>query len=326
MLHRRTFLTGLAAAGGSTLAGCGLSSASGYLPAASPGSIEEVPALDGVRIAVGSKNFTEQLILGKLAGLALRAAGADVADRTNLPGSAAARRQQLNGEVDLQWEYTGTAWLTYLGQAQGIPDPAEQYEAVRAMDLEQNDLVWLPPSAVNNTYAMAIRAEAADELGVATVSDIANLPVEQRTFAVESEFASRNDGFVPMLETYGIPLGTPDGVPRGNVRTLDTGVVYTAVDTGQVNFGEVFTTDGRLEALGLTVLADDRGFFPAYNACVVVRQDTLQEHPAVADVLLPVSDALTNDVLIGLNLQVDVDGREPADVALEWMQQQGFVS
>jgi osmoprotectant transport system substrate-binding protein len=321
-MKRRAFLTALA---GSSLAGCGLSSASGYLPEVTPGSIQPVSSLEGVAIAVGSKNFTEQLILGKIAGLALSAAGADVADRTNLPGAAAARRQQETGQVDLQWEYTGTAWLTFLGQSEGIPDPAQQYEAVRAMDLEQNRMVWLEPSTVNNTYAMAVRTEAAAELGVAKLSDIAALPVEQRTFAVESEFASRNDGFVPMLETYGIPLGSPDGVPRENVSTLDTGVVYTTTDSGQVNFGEVFTTDGRIEALDLTVLEDDLKFFPAYNASVVVREELFSEHPEIADVVLPISDALTNDILIQLNLQVDVEGREPADVALEWLQSEGFL-
>ncbi|WP_432562382.1 glycine betaine ABC transporter substrate-binding protein [Kineococcus sp. SYSU DK003] len=324
-MRRRSLLTGLAL-GGAGLAGCGLSSASGYLPEADPGSVRRVPSLEGVRIAVGSKNFTEQLILGKIAGLVLRAAGADVADRTNLPGSAAARRQQVNGEVDVQWEYTGTAWLSYLGQSEGIPDAAEQYEVVRAMDLADNQLVWLSPSAVNNTYAVATRSEFAAEFGLVRFSDVAGLPVEQRTFAVESEFASRNDGFVPMLETYGMPLGAPDGVPRENVSTLDTGVVYTATDSGQVNFGEVFATDGRIEALDLTVLEDDRAFFPAYNACLVARQDVLVAHPVIADVLLPVSDALTNDVLVQLNLQVDVEGREPADVALEWLRSAGFVS
>jgi hypothetical protein len=161
----------------------------------------------------------------------------------------------------------------------GIPDRQEQYEAVRDADLA-NGLTWLPPAPANNTYAFAVRSEAVPELGgIDSLSDIAALPVEQRTFCVESEFATRSDGFEPMLEAYGIPLGDPQGVPRDNVNILDTGAVYTATDNGLCNFGEVFTTDGRIPALDLTVLEDDRAFFPAYNVAPVVLTETLEQHP-----------------------------------------------
>ena len=158
------------------------------------------------------------------------------------------------------------------------------------------------------------------------LSDIANLPVEDRTFCVEAEFASRNDGFVPMLETYGIPLGDPQGVPRENIVTLDTGAVYEAIDQGACNFGEVFTTDGRIKSLNLAVLEDDKNFFPKYNVSVVVRQQTLEQAPQLRQLLEPVTDALTDDVLIELNARVDVDGEEPVDVAWSWLQEAGFLT
>jgi osmoprotectant transport system substrate-binding protein len=308
------------------LSGCGLQAASQFTPAAEPGSIRPIGGAEGVEVTVGSKNFTEQLILGKIAVIALRVSGFDVVDRTNIPGSVAAREGMTNGKIDMEWEYTGTAWISYLGHEDGIPDREEQWQAVRDADAEHG-LTWLRPAPMNNTYGLAVRSEAVADLGgISKVSQIAELPVEQRTFCVESEFASRNDGFEPLLETYDMPLGQPDGVPRGNVRTLDTGAIYSATDSGACNFGEIFTTDGRLKALDLTVLEDDRAFFPAYNVAPVLRTDLLEQHPQVADVLDRISPLLTDEVLIDLNGRVDVDGQDPGQVARDWMVSEGLVS
>jgi osmoprotectant transport system substrate-binding protein len=307
------------------LTGCGLESANTFVPQAEPGTIRPI-APDGSEIVVGTKNFTEALILGKVAVIALQAGGFDVVDRSGIPGAAPARAAMVGGEVEVQWEYTGTGWLNYLGMAEGIPDRQEQYEAVRDADAA-NGLTWLAPAPMNNTYAFAVRGEAVEELGgVASLSDIAALPVEQRTFCVESEFATRSDGFEPMLEAYGIPLGDPQGVPRENVSVLDTGAVYTATDAGVCNFGEVFTTDGRLRSLDLAVLEDDRGYFPAYNVAPVVLTDTLEEHPEIADVFAEISPLLTDEVMIELNRRVDVEGEDPADVALDWLVSEGLVT
>ncbi|MGY1855720.1 glycine betaine ABC transporter substrate-binding protein [Modestobacter sp. SYSU DS0290] len=312
--------------GTALLSGCGLESANGYVPPADPGLIEAIEGVEGEPITVGAKAFTEQLILGKIAAIALEAAGFDVTDRSGIPGAAPARAAMLNGETDMQFEYTGTAWINYLGMDEGIADQQEQWRAVKDADAE-NGITWLPPAEANNTYAFAVRSEAVDELGgVATMSDIAELPVEERTFCVESEFATRVDGFEPMLELYGIPLGDPNGVPRDNVSILDTGAVYTATDNGdRCNFGEVFTTDGRIASLDLTVLEDDRGYFPAYNIAPEVLTTTLEEHPEIADVFARITPRLTDDVLVELNGRVDVGGEEPADVALDWLVSEGLV-
>ena len=323
----RSPLAGFSAllAAAALLAGCGLQSANTFVPQAAPGTIQPI-ATGRPEIVVGTKNFTEALVLGKMAVIALQVGGFDVVDRSGIPGAAPARAAMLSGEVEVQWEYTGTGWLNYLGMPEGIPDRQEQYEAVRDADAA-NGLTWLPPAPVNNTYAFAVRSEAVAELGgVATLSDIAALPVEQRTFCVESEFATRGDGFEPMLEAYGIPLGDPDGVPRENVSILDTGAVYTATDAGVCNFGEVFTTDGRLESLGLTVLEDDQGYFPAYNVAPVALTAVLEEHPEIADVFAEITPLLTDEVMIELNRRVDVEGEDPADVALDWMVSEGLVT
>ena len=327
MLRRASLLGVVAASSAALLTGCGLQPATAFVPDVAPGSIEAIDDLpDDAAITVTAKNFTEQLILGKIAVLAAQAAGFEVTDMTNVPGSVAVRQLMLDGGADMTYEYTGTAWLTYLGEEAGIPDKDEQYTAVRDAD-EANGLVWLEPAPLNNTYAMAVRSEAVAELGdVATLSQIAALPVEQRTFCVEAEFNSRADGFAPMLERYGLELGAADGVPTSNVSILDTGTVYEATDRGRCNFGEVFTTDGRIDSLDLTVLEDDAGFFPAYNVAPVLTDDVLRQYPQLADVYEEISPSLTDDELRTLNRRVDVEGEEPADVAFDWMVEKGFVT
>lgn len=304
------------------LAGCGLEPSTAYVPAAEPGSIQPVEGAEGTEVKVTSRNFTEQLVLGKIAVLAVQAAGFETEDLTNVPGSQPVRELMLSGDADLTYEYTGTAWLTYLGHEQGIPDRQEQWQTVHDEDL-RNGLTWGDPASLNNTYAMAVRSEYAEANGLETVSDIAELPVAERTFCVESEFNSRSDGLTPLLAHYGLDRGSE--VPEENIGIYDTGAVYSATDNGECNFGEVFSTDGRIPALDLTVLEDDRQFFPAYNAAPVFSTELLQEFPELEQVLEPVSEALTDDVMQELNRQVDVEGRDPADVAYEWMVSEGFL-
>ena len=324
MLLRRTTA---AVAGCLTLllsSGCGLGTAGGFTPTANlAGPLQKVHGLDGLSIAVGSKNFTEQLLLGKMAVILLKSAGASVKDYTNIPGSSSAREAQLKGQVGMEWEYTGTAWIAYLGHPNGIPDRMKQYQAVRKEDLAKNQLDWLYPAPMNNTYGFAATSQKAKKLHITKLSQIKDLPVSQRTFCVESEFKNRNDGFEPMLKTYGL---SGNAVPTKNVKTLDTGAIYAATDQGECNFGEIFTTDGRIKALGLKVLTDDRKFFPNYSVCPVFRKELIAEYPQLRKLFAPVAAKLTSDTLRGLNAKVDVDGQQPADVALHWLRQEGFVS
>lgn len=308
-----------------TMSGCiGLKSADAFIPPASAGTVKPMPALKDAQIVVGSKDFTEQLILGKMAVILLQVAGADVVDNTNIQGSNAARKALETGSIDLYWEYTGTSWISYNQHENPIRDQQEQWEAVRKEDAEKNGIVWLPPAELNNTYAFAIREEKAKELGVTKLSDLKSLPKSELTFCVESEFASRNDGFPGALKTYGIPLGS--AVPRDNVRNLDTGVVYTATDKGTCNFGEVFTTDGRIKGLGLRVLEDDKHFFPNYNVAVTINAETYEKYPELKQLFEGVTNELTNEEMAVLTAKVDMEGADPAIVARDWLKQKGFVS
>lgn len=325
-ISRRSVLAGgLAALGLPALSACGLGTAGGFIPSAKlAGPLASVKSLDGASIGVGSKNFSEQLLVGKMAVILFQAAGADTKDFTNIPGSSSSRQALVENQIQMVWEYTGTAWIAYLGHDTPIPDEQKQWKAVAEEDLEKSNLVWLPPAPMNNTYGFAAKREEAERLKITKLSQLASIPTTDRTFCVESEFNSRNDGFKPMLKLYGVPFGS--GVPDNQVKIFDTGAIYAATDQGECVFGEVFTTDGRIKALDLVVLEDDKKFFPLYNLCPVIQKPTMDAHPQIADLFDPVSEKLTNDVLLDLNAKIDVDGDEPTDVAYAWLEQEGFIT
>ncbi|MGW4791566.1 glycine betaine ABC transporter substrate-binding protein [Nonomuraea sp. NPDC004297] len=302
---------------------CGLQPASSFVPPVEPGSIRPVPSLEGAEVRVTSKEFTEQLVLGKIAVLALAAAGADVRDQTNVQGSVNARASLTRGDADLMWEYTGTAWITYLGQTRPIPDAMRLYEAVRDLDLRENGIVWLPPAPLNNTYAIAATRATAEEYGLTKISDMTKIPVARRTYCVDHEAFGREDGFLGMLKGYGLTYG--EDVPRGNVRQVSVGILYNSVASGQCAMGLVSSTDGRVKALDLVLLEDDRHFFPLYNAAVTMRLPIARAHPEIARIFAPITARLTNDVMRDLNARVDVDGDVPVLVARDWLRSQGFV-
>ncbi|WP_326726181.1 glycine betaine ABC transporter substrate-binding protein [Streptomyces sp. NBC_00243] len=286
-----------------------------------PGSIGQGKPLDGADLTVTSKEFTEQLILGAIMGIAFEAAGAEVLDRTGIQGSIGAREAVKSGDADGMYEYTGTAWITYLGNSEPITDPQKQWEAVRDADAN-NGITWLPPSTLNNTYALAMNQSNFKKYGTKTLSDVAALAKSDPgavTLCVESEFANRADGLPGMQKAYGM------NIPTGNVTQMDTGIIYTQVAKGTCTYGEVFTTDGRIKSMNLEVMADDKKFFPNYNVAPEINSKALKKYPAIAEVLDPITKKLNNTVAQTLNAKVDVDGEDPHQVALDWMKEEGFV-
>jgi osmoprotectant transport system substrate-binding protein len=319
----RTKVVALACAvvtGASTLTGCGLNSSFALPLDIEPGTLP-AHALDGVHLVVGSKDFTEEIILGHIAEFALAASGADIEDLTNIQGSNSARNALTNGDVDLYYDYTGTGWINYLGNTENIPDQQKQYEAMRDADAK-NGLVWLDYSPLNDTYAFAMNSQVAAKLKITTISDMVekiNQDPGVGTFCLETEFASRNDGFPGVQKAYDFK------VPSSNVKNFGTGAVYAATASGSCNFGEVFTTDGRIKALNLTVLDDDKHFFPQYNVAPVVRKPVLDAHPAIAEVFNRIAPKLTNAMMLDLAADVDVNGADPVTVARDWLVKEGFV-
>ncbi|MBA2634445.1 MAG: glycine betaine ABC transporter substrate-binding protein [Chloroflexi bacterium] len=276
--------------------------------------------LSGAEFTVGSKEFTEQLILGQITLQVLEGAGATVNDETGLVGSTVVREALVAGDIDMYWEYTGTGWLTHLGNAAPVPGSQEQFDAVKEADAE-NDIAWLDPAPFNNTYAIALASDPADELGLTTMSDLAAYAAENAdgaTLCAAAEFLGRDDGLPGLEAAYGFEFS--------DVSELELGLVYTSIDAGDpCVFGEVFATDGRIAGLGLTVLEDDEEFFPSYLPALNVRQEVLDANPALADLFAPVAEALDNETMTALNARVDVDGEEPADVATAFLEEAGLM-
>ncbi|WP_399925765.1 glycine betaine ABC transporter substrate-binding protein [Streptomyces kanamyceticus] len=311
----------LAVLAGALLVSCGLTSGSPMVDDVKPGSIGRGLPLKGADLTVTSKEFTEQLILGAIMGIAFEAAGAEVLDRTGIQGSIGAREAVKSGDADAMYEYTGTAWITYQGNTEPIDDPHEQWQAVRDADLK-NGVTWLPPATLNNTYALATNARNAAKYGTKTLSDVAALAKSDPkavTLCVESEFASREDGLPGMQKEYGM------SVPAADITKMDTGIIYTQVSKGTCTYGEVFTTDGRIKAMNLTTMEDDKRFFPNYNAAPEINSKSLEKYPQMAEILAPITKKLNNTVARELNSKVDVEGQDPHEVAKDWLIAEGFV-
>ncbi|WCD86700.1 Osmoprotectant-binding protein OsmX [Streptomyces xanthophaeus] len=319
---RTAALLAAAALAAAVLAGCGLKSGSPMVDEVTPGKLGQGEPLKGASLTVTSKNFSENIVLGQMIGLVLKAAGAEVLDRTNLPGSISAREAVAKGDADAMYEYTGTAWITYQGNTEPIDDPQAQWEAVRDADVK-NGVAWLPQSSLNNTYTLAISKKNNAKYGLKTLSDVAELARKDPsavTLCVENEFASRQDGLPGMEKAYGMKI------PAGNIRKMDAGIIYTQVSkSDSCLLGEAYTTDGRIKAMDLDTLTDDRRFFPNYNAAPELNAKTLAKYPVIAELLDPVTKKLTTEVAQELNAKVDVEGQDPHEVAKEWLLKEGFI-
>lgn len=302
------------------LAGCGLESSSGHFVHAEPAD-GQTP-LAGAKISVTSKSFSEGILLGKISTTILQAAGAEITDLTNAPGSMSSRQAMTSGAADVSWEYTGTIWVSYLGQTETISDSTALWNRVR--DAERaNGIEVLTPAPFNNTYAFAVTPAQKAQLNVNTLSELFRLPPAQRSLCVDPEFQSRPDGLGRLLEKYEVPLGS--GTPANTVTTMDAGVIYSAISGNTCLAGDVYATDGRIRKLGLQLLEDDRKFFLPYDGVPEVRTDALAKYPAIKDVLAKVSRLLTNETMQELNGQIDIEGRDPADVAATWLKKVGLV-
>ncbi|MDQ3690158.1 MAG: glycine betaine ABC transporter substrate-binding protein [Chloroflexota bacterium] len=279
--------------------------------------------LSGAEFTVGSKEFTEQLILGQITIQVLEAAGATVNDETGLVGSPVVREALVAGDIDMYWEYTGTGWITHLGNEAPVAGAEAQYDAVAEADVE-NDIAWLDPAPFNNTYALAASTATADELGLSTISDLAAYAGEnpdETTICAAAEFLARDDGLPGLEEAYGFD------VPEESLSELELGLIPPLVAEGDpCVFGELFATDARIVSLDLSILEDDQEFFPSYLPALNVRQEVLDANPGLADLFAPVAAALDNDTMTALNAKVDIDGEEAADVAAAFLEEEGLLA
>lgn len=271
-------------------------------------------------LVVGGKNFTEQLILSDMTAQYLRAKGYG-AELKNGLGTTLMRSALESGQLDIVWDYTGTALIVY-NHIEDKLDPEQIYSKVKELDAPRG-LAWLNESALNNTYAFAMPRKLADEYGINTLQDLADRikadGKQKRLVGVDYEFASRPDGLGPMQDLYGFTL------ERSEVKQMDPGLVYTALKNEQLFAGLTYASDGRIKGFDLKLLEDDKGYFAAYKATPVVRQEILDQNPQLAGQLNALAARIDTATMTELNKRVDIDQEPVGKVAADFLKESGLI-
>lgn len=257
------------------------------------------------RVVVGSKAFTESIILGEILSQWLEQNGVPVERRFNLGATNIAFAAMRGGAVDLYAEYTGTGLIAILHHPP-MQDRSRVFEAVNTEFEREYGIVWLPPLGFDNTYALAMPSALAARLGITKVSDLIAHPELRVGFA--SEFFAREDGWPGLQKAYGLRF-------RSEPSSMDAGLMYQAAAGNQLDVISVYSTDGRIETQRLLVLEDDRGFFPPYEAAVMVRADALARTPRLRALLEALQGTISDDQMRRMNAEVDFGSRSAADVA-----------
>lgn len=267
-------------------------------------------------ITIGTKNFTEQLILGEIiAQLVEDRTTLEVERRFNLGGTMICQGALRAGEIDLYVEYTGTA-LTAILERPVIVDPERAHEAVSRAYREKYALEWTAPLGFDNTYALTVRRDDAASNRLETVSDLVDTS-NRLTAGFTAEFSERPDGYPGLRRAYGLRFK--------EIRDLDPALMYQAIADHEVDVICAFATDGRIAAHDLQPLRDDRGFFPPYQAAPVIRASVLRRYPELSTVLSLLANRIDEVTMRKLNTEVDAHGRSPSDVAGEFLRQAGLV-
>jgi len=269
------------------------------------------------RIVIGSKNFTESLMLGELMAQQIEAhSSLRVERRFYLAGTYICQQAILSGRIDIYPEYTGTA-LTAILKQKVERDRAEVYRRVKSEYETRLGLTLSPPFGFNNTFAMEIRGEDARKLGLKTLSQAAAYAPHWRA-GFGYEFMERPDGYPGLAATYGLHFAEPP-------RIMDLGLLAPALKNHQIDIAAGNATDGLIPALDLFVLEDDRHYFPPYEAVAVVRQETLHEHPEVAQALAELGGKISDDDMRKMNYALDGQHRDAKEVAREFLSSKGLM-
>ena len=300
-----------------------------------PGAV----AAQDLTVIVGSKDFTEQFILGHMYIKVLEDMGIATEDSTNLGGTQIAQQALESGDIHLYPEYTGTGLTEVLGlsvedvlgggatpaagaeASPAVTTDASQavYDAVKAAYAEQFGLVWLERSPANNTQALAVKRAFSEENGITTISQLAEIAGDLIVSA-PADFPEREDGLLGLQRVYG------SGFEEIEVLPVAPGLKYQALEDDQAQVVLAFGTDGQIAGLDLVVLEDDLALWPPYNIAPVVRQEVLDAYPDVEGRFNEVTTSLTDEVLSDLNWRVDGDDKEePADVAESYLTENGFI-
>ncbi len=264
------------------------------------------------RIAIGTKNFTEQLILGEmLAQIIERKALLPVERRFYLAGSYICQQAILAGRIDMYVEYTGTA-LTAILKDPPQSDRNAVFQIVKNEYQSRFNLEVLPSLGFDNSFAMVMRGDEAQQLNLKTLSDLARVAPKMR-MGVGYEFLERPDGYPGLVKTYGLQFAEPP-------RVMDLGLLYRALESKQVDVVAGSNTDGLIAALGLVVLEDDRHYFPPYEAVPIVRPQVLRQHPTISNALSMIEGRITADDMRRLNYAVDGEKKDAQQVVSQFLE------
>lgn len=284
-------------------------------------------------IKVGSRTSTEQLLMGELVAQ-LAESGGYSADRIfSLGGTLVTHEAITSGDLHTYVEYTGSGLVVVLGM--DIPDDGDEgesgaegtpvanrsraqhvYDIVSERYREELNIEWLEPFGFNNAYAMAMRREHAEELGLTKVSELAPI-AHELTLGSDAETMVREDGVVGLEEAYDFEFGSKV--------SLDSGLTYMAAHEGEVDVITAFSTDGRIQAMDLVLLEDDLEFFPPYWAAPIVRQDTLEENPDLREVLNQMAGKIDDARMVEMNYLADSEGMEHAEIVRNLLIEEGIV-
>jgi osmoprotectant transport system substrate-binding protein len=269
---------------------------------------------DGVVVA--SKDYTENKILGEmLAQLIENKTDLNVERKLNMGGTFVCFEAIKKGEVDIYPEYTGTALTAYL-KLPVDSDADKVYQTVSEEFEKQFQITWLDPFGYNNTYALAMPKDLAEENGIESISDLA-VKSDQFVFGAEHEFFNREDGYDGLVDTYGLKFKEE--------AKMENSLKYQAIGQGKMDVTDAYTTDGQLKALNLKVLKDDKNFFPPYYAAPIIRDDTLEKYPELREVLNSLSGKLDEETMQDLNYQVDNEKKSIEEVATAFLKGQGLI-
>lgn len=268
-------------------------------------------------IVIGSKNFTEQRILGELLAQRIESnTNLKVERRLDLGGTFVCHQAITAGKIDAYVEYTGTAFTAIL-KNEPINDAEKVYQQVKEKYEQNFDLTWMPPLGFNNTFAMIIRGEDARKLKVSTISHAAKFaPTWQAGFGYE--FTEREDGLPGLSKTYGLRF-------KKLPKKMDLGLMYRALQEKQVDLVAGNSTDGIIDRFDLVVLKDDRLFFPPYQAAAVVRKEVLQKHPELQQALNQLAGVISDREMRTLNYQVDGEGKNIKQVVQNFLQSKNLL-
>jgi osmoprotectant transport system substrate-binding protein len=272
-------------------------------------------AAEAAAFRIGSKNFTEQVLLGELYGQALEARGIAVERKLSMGGTLIAHQALVSGEIDMYPEYTGTALANVL-KADTMTDSEAVYRKVKQYYEQNLKATWLKPTRVNNTYVLVVLPETAKKHSLRTLSDLAKVS-KQLVLGAGPEFRNRKDGIPGLKATYGMQWKED--------RQLAIGLRYQALGQKQVDVIDGYATDGQIASMKLVKLEDDKHLWPPYFVAPVIRTQALKDFPQVEAVLDQISALLDDAAMAEMNWRVDGKKEEPKDVARDFLRQKGVV-